>query len=61
VDSFLCDRLGAGFATDPSTASRTQLGAPEWDDTLLDVYGVPRDSLPEIMDTAGDLGTLTGR
>ena len=25
VDSFLCDRLGAGFATDPSTASRTQL------------------------------------
>ena len=28
VDSFLCDRLGGGFATDPSTASRTQLGAP---------------------------------
>ncbi len=26
VDSFLCDRLGAGFATDPATASRTQLG-----------------------------------
>ena len=25
VDAFLCDRLGAGFATDPSTASRTQL------------------------------------
>ena len=25
VDSFLCDRLGAGFATDNSTASRTQL------------------------------------
>src|SRR4051812_49172509 len=59
VDSFLCDRLGAGFATDPSTASRTQLGAPEWDDTLLDVYGVPRDALPRIMDTAGDLGTLS--
>src|SRR5688500_626924 len=35
VDSFLCDRLGAGFRTDPSTASRTQLGAPEWSDTLL--------------------------
>src|SRR5439155_1692241 len=59
VDSFLCDRLGAGFATDPSTASRTQLGAPEWDQTLLDVYGVPRDPLPKIMDTAGDLGTLS--
>ena len=28
VDAFICDRLGAGFGTDPSTASRTQLGAP---------------------------------
>jgi glycerol kinase len=59
VDSFLCDRLGAGFATDPSTASRTQLGAPEWDPTLLEIFGVPRDVLPTIEDTAGDLGTLT--
>ncbi len=59
VDSFLCDRLGAGFATDSSTASRTQLGAPEWDPQLLGIFGVPRDPLPEIMDTAGDLGTLT--
>jgi glycerol kinase len=58
VDSFLCDRLGAGFATDPSTASRTQLGAPEWDPELLATFGVPREPLPEIMDTAGDLGTL---
>jgi len=58
VDSFLCDRLGAGFATDPSTASRTQLGAPEWDPALLEIFGVPREPLPEIMDTAGDLGTL---
>ena len=58
VDSFLCDRLGAGFATDPSTASRTQLGAPEWDPELVDIFGVPPESLPTIMDTAGDLGTL---
>src|SRR6266511_1461582 len=58
VDSFLCDRLGAGFATDSSTASRTQLGAPEWDPALLDIFGVPVESLPEIMDTAGDLGAL---
>jgi glycerol kinase len=59
VDSFLCDRLGAGFATDPSTASRTQLGAPEWDPALLEIFGVPREALPEIVDTAGDLGTLS--
>ena len=58
VDSFLCDRLGAGFATDPSTASRTQLGAPEWDAELLEIFGVPLEALPEIADTAGDLGTL---
>jgi glycerol kinase len=58
VDSFLCDRLGAGFATDPSTASRTQLGAPEWDPQLLDAFGVPPEVLPAIHDTAGDLGTL---
>jgi glycerol kinase len=58
VDAFLCDRLGAGFATDPSTASRTQLGAPEWDPRLLEIFGVPRDVLPQIRDTAGDLGTL---
>jgi glycerol kinase len=58
VDSFLCDRLGAEFATDPSTASRTQLGAPEWDPKLLEIFGVPSSLLPAIRDTAGDLGTL---
>ncbi len=58
VDSFLCDRLGAGFATDPSTASRTQLGAPEWDPALLEIFGVPREVLPAIADTAGELGVL---
>ena len=58
VDSFLCDRLGAGFATDPSTASRTQLGAPDWDPKLLELFGVPVGILPAILDTAGDLGTL---
>ena len=58
VDSYLCDRLGAGFSTDPSTASRTQLGAPAWDEALLDIFGVPRRILPEILPTAGELGTL---
>jgi glycerol kinase len=58
VDSFLCDRLGAGFATDPSTASRTQLGAPVWDARLLEIFGVPVQALPAIADTAGELGTL---
>src|SRR5919204_529563 len=41
-----------------TTASRTQLGAPEWDTELLGIFGVPGEALPEIMDTAGDLGTM---
>jgi glycerol kinase len=59
VDAFLCDRLGAGFHTDPSTASRTQLGAPAWDERLLEIFGVPEDTLPPIVDTVGPIGTLS--
>jgi glycerol kinase len=61
VDSFLCDRLGAGFATDASTASRTQLhalGTPGFDRWLLERFGVPDDVLPEVRATVGELGTL---
>jgi glycerol kinase len=61
VDAWLCDVLGVGFNTDPSTASRTQLavpGEPDWDDELLDAFGVPREALPELVDSAGQLGTL---
>jgi glycerol kinase len=61
VDSFLCDRLGAGFATDPSTGSRMQLqalGTAGFDPSLCARFGVPPDVLPEIRDTVGDLGTL---
>jgi len=61
VDSWLCDQLGAGFATDLSTAARTQLarpGEPDWDGELLQAFGVPRAALPELMDSAGELGSL---
>src|SRR6185295_6874576 len=61
VDSFLCDRLGAGFATDASTASRTQLhtlGTPGFDPWLCERFGVPIDVLPEVRDTIGELGSL---
>jgi len=61
VDSFLCDRLGAGFATDASTASRTQLhklGTPGFDQRLCEIFGVPPEVLPEVRDSVGDLGTL---
>jgi glycerol kinase len=61
VDSFLCDRLGAGFATDGSTISRTQLhtlGKPGFDPALCEVFGVPIEVLPEVRDTIGNLGVL---
>jgi glycerol kinase len=61
VDAFLCDRLGAGFATDASTASRTQLhalGTPGFDPWLCDRFGVPPGVLPAVRDTVGPLGTL---
>jgi glycerol kinase len=63
VDSFLCDRLGAGFATEPATASRTQLQRIDrpgsFDERLCEIFGIPTDVLPEIRDSAGELGTLT--
>jgi glycerol kinase len=61
LDAFVCDRLGAGSATDPSTASRTQLqrlGAVGWDERLTELFGVPRETLPEVVDTVGALGEL---
>ena len=61
VDAWLCEQLGGGFTTDPSTASRTQLAVPgeaDWDPLLLEAFGVPHEALPEIRDSVGDLGTL---
>src|SRR5262245_15520414 len=62
VDSFLCDRLGAGFATDPATGSRTQLqriDTPGFDAGLCEIFGVPAEVLPEIRDSCGVLGMLS--
>ena len=62
VDSYLCARLGAGFATDPSTASRTQLARPgehEWDHELCSIFNVRADCLPRLRDSVGELGTLS--
>jgi len=61
VDAFLADRLGGRFATDLSTASRTQLlalGGSDWDEQLLTVFGVRRAWLPAIGPTFGPLGEL---
>ena len=61
VDSFLLWRLtgGAVHATDATNASRTLLfdiHEQRWDDTLLEVLRVPRSMLPEVRDSAGEIG-----
>jgi glycerol kinase len=61
LDSFLTDRLGDVFATDVSSASRTQLqalGEVGWDPWLCERFGVPIDTLPPVRESAGRLGTL---
>ncbi len=62
VDAFLADRLGGRFATDLSTASRTQLlalGGSSWDPELLAAFGLDAAWLPAIQPTFGDLGRLS--
>jgi len=61
VDAFLTDRLAGRFATDLSTASRTQLllaGGRDWDEQLLSAFGLRREWLPAIGPTFGSLGEL---
>jgi glycerol kinase len=61
VDSYLIWRLtgGAVHATDVTNASRTLLfdiGELAWSDELLEVIGVPRALLPEVVPSSGTVG-----
>lgn len=62
IDSYLIYRLtdGQKHITDASNASRTMLMALDgldWDHELLALFDIPRSTLPNIVDCAGDLGT----
>jgi glycerol kinase len=60
VDSWLIYKLCGELITDPSNASRTMLsgiGAGDWDADLLELFGVPRRSLPELGPSSGAIGT----
>ena len=61
VESYLVFRLTGGLhVSDATNASRTALmaiGSSGWDDGLTDLFGVPRQILPEIVDCAGSIGT----
>ncbi len=61
TDAFFRQRLTGRCETDVTTASRTglmNLATLQWDDDLCALYGVPRDALPPIGPSAGDLGTV---
>ncbi|HZY98137.1 MAG TPA: glycerol kinase GlpK [Candidatus Baltobacteraceae bacterium] len=62
VDSWLVWNLTAGnvHATDHTNASRTLLfniEALDWDDELLELFGVPRAMLPKIRPSCGSYGS----
>ena len=63
IDSWLAWKLSSGrlHVTDPSNASRTQLydihrGA--WDEGLLEIFGVPRSMLSEILPSSHIYGSV---
>lgn len=60
VDSWLVYKLTGGrHVTDHSNAARTQLYAldeADWSDELLEIFGVPRKVLPEILSSDADFG-----
>lgn len=65
IDTFLLFKLsgGSAYATDVSNASRTMLmglSTGTWDDSLLEVFGVPKTSLPEIQPSSGYFGQTKG-
>ena len=65
VDAWLIYKFTEGkvFATDHSNASRTMfynIKNHDWDEALLDLFGVKRKMLPEILPSNGHYGLLQG-
>ncbi len=61
VDSYLVARMtrGTWHVTDVSNASRTlllDLATGEWSDELCDLFGVPKDALPDLVPNWGEIG-----
>jgi glycerol kinase len=62
VDSYLVARMtrGTWHVTDVSNASRTllmDLATGQWSDELCELFGVPRDALPELAPNWGEIAT----
>lgn len=65
VESWLVAKLSGGtHVTDRSNASRTMLAAldtGDWDDELLELFGVPREMLPKVVGCAGEVAIADRR
>ena len=66
VDSYLVARMtrGTWHVTDVSNASRTllfDLERGDWSDELCSLFGVPRDALPEVVPSWGEVATSDPR
>jgi glycerol kinase len=64
TDAFFLDRLAGRFVTDITTASRTSLlnlQTGQWDRELCDLFGVPIETLPEVVPTTGDFGSIESK
>jgi glycerol kinase len=63
VDSFLLHKLGEGHVIEAGNAARTQLldvRALDWSPALLDLFGVPRDVLPDVIPSTGPFPGVRG-
>jgi glycerol kinase len=66
IDSYLIARMtrGTWHVTDVSNASRTllyDLDRGEWSDELCSLFGVPRDALPDVVPSWGEIATTDAR
>ncbi|MGZ6678184.1 MAG: glycerol kinase GlpK [Nocardioides sp.] len=66
VDSYLIARMTRGtyHVTDVSNASRTllmDLSTGDWSDELCELFGVPRDALPELVPSWGEIAVTDPR
>jgi len=61
IDTWLIWNLTGEHATDPSNASRTLLydiRSGQWDEDLLDLFGIPAAMLPKVVPSVGVIGNI---
>ncbi len=63
IDSWLLFKMTGEHATDYTNASRTMLyniEKKDWDDSLLDLFGIPRSMLPKVYPSRCHYGNIHG-